>query len=88
MKWAVGVNPSAAPTVKPQGSGETTSPVSTEANEIFTASASQQAARENNASVRGCGSMSAISDWLYKEQHSIKNNLDSILEITIIPIFN
>lgn len=85
MKWAAGVNPSAAPTVKPQGSGETTSRVSTEANEIFTASASQRAARENNASVRGCGSVSAISDWLY---NSIKDNLESIIEITVIPICN
>lgn len=82
------MNPSAAHTVKPQGSGETTSRDSTEANEIFPASASQRAARENNAGIRGCGSVSAISDWLHKEQHSIKDNLDSILEITTIPICN
>lgn len=69
--------------VKPRGSGETTSHVSTEANEIFTASASQ---RENNTSVPY--SVPATSDWFYKEQHSTKDDLDSILEIPILSIFN
>lgn len=85
---AAGLNALAAPSVKPRESGEKTSRISTEANKIFTASASQRAAWENNASLPWCGSVPATSDWFYKERDLTKENLDSILEITIMPFFD
>lgn len=85
---AAGLSALAAPSVKPQGSGEKTCRISKEANKIVPASASPRPARENNASLCRGGSVPTASDWFYKERHLTKGNLDSILEITMMPIFD